>query len=66
MLLIFKKGIRCGITHAARRIAKASNKYMTGQLNLDEKSTYLQNLDANNIYKSIILPLKNKPMYNKK
>lgn len=66
MLLIFKKGIRCGITQAARRSAKASNKYMTEQLNLDEKSTYLQNLDANNIYKSIILPLKNKTMYNKK
>ena len=66
MLLIFKKGIRCGITQAARRSAKTSNKYMTEQLNLDEKSTYLQNLDANNIYKSIILPLKNKLMYNKK
>ena len=44
-----KKGIRGGICHAIHRYAKANNKYMK---NYDEKeeSTYIQYLDANNLY----------------
>ena len=50
MLLIFEKGIRGGITQAVKRNAKANNKYMKDQYSPDEKSTYLQYLDANNLY----------------
>ena len=50
MLLMFEKDIRGGITQAVKRYAKANNKYMKDQYNPDEKSTYLQYLDANNLY----------------
>ena len=50
MLLMFEKGIRGGITLAVKRYAKANNKYMKDQYNSHEKSTYLQYLDANNLY----------------
>ena len=49
MLLMVEKGIRGGICHALHRYAKANNKYMK---NYDEKeeSSYIQYLDANNLY----------------
>ena len=49
MLLMVEKGIRGGICHAIYRYAKANNKYMK---NYDEKeeSSYIQYLDANNLY----------------
>ena len=49
MLLMVEKGIRGGIYHAMHRYAKANNKYMK---NYDKKfdSSYLQYLDANNLY----------------
>ena len=50
MLLMFEKGIPGGITQAIKRYAKANNKYMKDQYNHDEKGTYLQYLDANNLY----------------
>ena len=50
MLLMFEKGIRGGITLAVKRYAKTNNKYMKDQYNPDEKSTYLQYLDVNNLY----------------
>ena len=46
MLLIFEKGIRGGITEAVKRYAEANNKYMKDVYNPDEKSTYLQYLEA--------------------
>ena len=51
MLLMVEKGIRGGICHAINRYAKANNKYMK---NYDEKeeSSYIQYLDANNLYGS--------------
>ena len=50
MLLMFEKGIRGGITQAVHRYAKANNKYMGGKYNPDVESTFLQYLDANNLY----------------
>ena len=50
MLLMFEKGIRCGITQGVHRYAKANNKYMGDQYKPIEKMSYLQYLDANNLY----------------
>ena len=50
MLLMFEKGIRGGITQAVHRYAKANNKYMGKKYNPEEESSYLQYLDANNLY----------------
>ena len=50
MLPMFGKGIRGGINQAVKRYAKANNKYMKDLYNPDEKSMYLQYLDANNLY----------------
>ena len=50
MLLMFERGIRGGITQAVRKYASANNKYMGDKFNLNEDTTYLQYLDANNLY----------------
>ena len=50
MLLMFESGIRGGITQAVHRYAKANNKYMGDRYNPREESSYLQYLDANNLY----------------
>ena len=49
MFLMVEEGIRGGMCHAIHRYAKANNKYMK---NYDEKeeSSYIQFLDANNLY----------------
>ena len=47
--MMFERGIRGGITHIAKRHAKANNKDMA-DYNPDEPSTYIQYLDANNLY----------------
>ena len=48
MLMMFEKGIRGGISHISKRYAEANNKYM---INCNkEKPTYIQYLDANNLY----------------
>ena len=49
MLLMVEKGIRDGITQAVKRYAKGNNKYIKDLYNSDEKSMYLQYLDANNL-----------------
>ena len=49
MLLIIEDGIRGGICHATQRYAKANNKYMK-DYNKDKESSYIQFLDANNLY----------------
>ena len=49
MLLMVEKGIRRGICHSIHRYAKASNKYKQNYNN-NEESSYIQHLDANNLY----------------
>ena len=49
MLLMVEEGIRGGICHSIHRYAKANNKYVKNY-NKDEESSYIQYLDANNLY----------------
>ena len=49
MLLMVEEGIRGGICHPIHRYAKANNKYMKNYNN-NEESSYIQYLDANNLY----------------
>ena len=49
LLLMVKKGIRGGICHSLQRCAKVNNKYMKND-NTDKESSYIQYLDANNLY----------------
>ena len=50
MLLMFERRIRGGITQAVRRYARVNNKYMGGKFNRKELISFLQYLDANNLY----------------
>ena len=49
MLLMVEEGIRGGICHSIHRYAKANNKYMKNYNN-NEESSYIQYLDAYNLY----------------
>ena len=49
MLLMVEEGIKGGICHSIHRYAKANNKYMKNY-NINEESSYIQYLDANNFY----------------
>ena len=49
MLLMVEEGIKGGICHSIHRYAKANNKYMKNYNN-NEESSYIQYLDANNLY----------------
>ena len=49
MLMMIENGIRGGISHISKRYAEANNKYMK-IYNSDKKSSYIQYLDANNLY----------------
>ena len=49
MLMMFEQGIRGGMTHISKRYAEANNKYMK-DYNPDKEPTFIQYLDANNLY----------------
>ena len=49
MLLMVEEGIRGGICHSIHRYAKANNKYVNNYVE-SEESSYIQYLDANNLY----------------
>ena len=49
MFLMIENGIRGGICHAIQRYTKANNKYMN-DYNKNKESSYIQYLDANNLY----------------
>ena len=49
MLLMVEEGIRGGICHSVQRYAHANNKYMK-DYGRKKKSSYIQYLDANNLY----------------
>ena len=49
MLLMVEEGIRGEICHSIHRYAKVNNKYMK-KYNNNEQSSYIQYLDANNLY----------------
>ena len=50
MLLMFERGIRGAIAQAVHRYALTNNHSMGDKFNLLEESSYLQYLDANNLY----------------
>ena len=49
MLMMFERGIRGGITHISKRYAEANKKYMDNY-DPSKPTTYIQYLDANNLY----------------
>ena len=50
MLLMSERGIKGGITQAVSKYASANNKYMGDRFDPKSESSYLQYLDANNLY----------------
>ena len=50
MLLMFERGTRGGITQAIHKYTAVNNEYMGDQYDPSKESTYLQYLDANNLY----------------
>ena len=50
MLLMFERGIRGGVTQAVRKYTAANSRYMGDKFDPNEDTTYLQYLNANNLY----------------
>ena len=50
MLLMFKKGIRGGVSMISKRYAKANNKYMGEAYDSSKPPSFVTYLDANNLY----------------
>ena len=54
MLLMVEKGVRGGMCHAIHKYAKANNKYVK---NYNKKSSYIQYLNANDLYGGNVLKI---------
>ncbi|XP_065642512.1 uncharacterized protein LOC136074138 [Hydra vulgaris] len=50
MILMIKKGIRGGISMISNRLGASNNKYMGDKYDNSKESTFIQYLDANNLY----------------
>ena len=50
MLPMFERGIRGGMTQAVHHYSSANNHYMGDQYDSSQESSYLEYLDANNLY----------------
>ncbi|XP_065667559.1 uncharacterized protein LOC136087872 [Hydra vulgaris] len=50
MILMIKKGIRGGISMISKRLGASNNKYMDDAYDKSKESTFIQYLDANNLY----------------
>ena len=50
MLMMFERGIRGGISQSVHRYASVNNKYIGEDFNNSTESSYVQYLDANNLY----------------
>ncbi|XP_065665454.1 uncharacterized protein LOC136086885 [Hydra vulgaris] len=50
MILMIKKGIRGGISMISNRLGTSNNKYMSDEYDQSKPSTFIQYLDANNLY----------------
>ena len=50
MLLMFERGIRCGITQSVHRWAATNNPYMGSDYDPSRPTKYSQYLDAKNLY----------------
>ncbi|XP_065662831.1 uncharacterized protein LOC136085451 [Hydra vulgaris] len=50
MILMIKKGIRGGISMISNRLETSNNKYMDDAYDKSKESTFIQYLDANNLY----------------
>ena len=57
MLLMFECDIRGGITQAVHRYVKANRKYMSKKFKPKEVISFLQYLDANNLYGWAVIQL---------
>lgn len=49
-LLMFERAKRGGLSQCSNRYSEANNKYMGKKFNENKESTYIQYLDANNLY----------------